>query len=700
VDFYNIVVNEEKDGTLKVRPDWKVGRSSDLMTRGGQFYAIWDEEAQLWSTDIYDVQRLVDADLQKFKEKVEARTGRIYQVMRLQSHGSRLWDDFQRFIRNSGNNSHGLNETLVFANTDVKKDDYASLRLDYDLREGDHSAWDHILGTLYSVEERAKIEWAIGAVVSGDSKAIQKFLVFYGPPGSGKSTILNIIERLFRGYTGIFDARELAGNNNSFATSAFKNNPLVAIQQDGDLSRIFDNTKLNSIVAHETMIINEKYKAPHEARSNAFLFMGTNLPVKITDAKSGLIRRLIDVIPTGQQIEHELYHRLMDQINFELGAIAFHCLQEYRKMGRNFYSKYQPKSMMLKTDEFYNFVEAHFGIFKRQQGITLKQAYTLYKEYCSETGIDKVLPMYKFREELREYFFMFQERTRVDGKEVRNYYSGFKNLSPDPPEAEVPVKVDGPYEIVLEDMSSIFDDLFAGQPAQYADEVGNPRRKWVNVDTTLADLDTKELHWVKVPENLIVIDFDIRNEAGEKDLALNLAAASKWPATYTETSQGGQGIHLHYTYLGDVEMLANTYDDGIEIKTLLGGAALRRKLTRCNNVTITPLQEGLPKKEKPTLSEQTMKSEKGLRDLLEANLAKKYHPGTKPSIDFIKKILDDAYESNMAYDVSDMRGRILTFAFAQHEPGRYLRQDRSDHEVQERQRYSGARRDSIQRCCR
>ena len=298
MDFYNIVVNEKKNGTLQIRPDWKVGRSKDLMTRTGTFYAIWDEERGLWSKDIYDVQRLVDEDLLRHAKQLQKKTGAIYEVARLEINSTKLWDEFQRFIRNSGTNSVNLDECLTFANTEVKKTDYASKRLSYSLRPGKCQAWDTIVGTLYNEEERAKIEWAIGAVVSGDSKSIQKFLVFYGPPASGKSTILNIIHKLFDGYTAVFDARELAGNNNTFATSAFKANPLVAIQHDGDLSRIYDNTKLNSIVAHEILSINEKYKAAVDSRSNAFLFMGTNLPVKISDAKSGILRRLIDVVPT------------------------------------------------------------------------------------------------------------------------------------------------------------------------------------------------------------------------------------------------------------------------------------------------------------------------------------------------------------------------------------------------------------------
>jgi hypothetical protein len=50
---------------------------------------------------------------------------------------------------------------------------------------------------------------------------------------------------------------------------------------------------------------------------------------------------------------------------------------------------------MLQTDIFYNFIEAHFDIFKSQGYVTLKQAYSLYKEWCGDTGIDSPMPMYK-----------------------------------------------------------------------------------------------------------------------------------------------------------------------------------------------------------------------------------------------------------------------------------------------------------------
>jgi hypothetical protein len=660
MDFFRICTRDTK-GATEIYPDFIVGRSKDLMVRGKSFYAIWDEAAGLWSTDEYDVQRLVDQELEDYARKAKEETGLTYNVKYLRSFGSNGWSQFRKYLQNISDNSTQLDNKLTFANDEVKKLDYVSRRLPYPLAAGDHSAWDEIVGTLYSEEERAKIEWAIGAVVSGDSKKIQKFLVFYGAPGTGKGTILGIIKQLFEGYTTTFESKAL-GQATAFAMETFRNNPLVAIQHDGDLSRIEDNTMLNSIISHEEMRFNEKYKPGYDARVNAFLFMGTNKPVKISDAKSGIIRRLIDVHPTGETIAANHYHTLMSRIDFELGAIAHHCLEVYRTLGKNYYNSYRPTEMMLQTDVFFNFIEAYFDVFKEQNGATLKQAYAFYKEFCSDTGVEKILPQYKVREELRNYFDKFEDRVTVGGVLYRSYYSGFNANK-----FKTPVNQDiKAFSLVLDEDESLLDTYGSKWPAQYGkagpDGQEIPSKPWAKVASSLSDLDTSKLHYVRVPENHIVIDFDLRNDRGDKDLDLNLAAASEWPATYAELSRGGNGVHLHYTYEGDPAELSQSYAEGIEVKTLLGEASLRRKLTKCNNVPVATINSGLPLKEKKVLPANTLQSERGLRDLIHRNLRKEIHPGTKPSIDFIKKILDDAYETGLHYDVTDLRGRIVAFA--------------------------------------
>lgn len=664
MDFYKIRTKETK-GIPQAYPDWVVDTYDDLMIRGGSFYAVWDENVGMWSKDEFDVRRLVDVDLYKFVEEAN-HNGDIIEPLIMRNFSTGSWERFKKYIRNlpDNGNYHQLDDNITFANTEVNKKDYVSKRLPYSIEEGKTDAWEELLGVLYSPSERDKIEWAIGAIVSGDSKWIQKFLVFYGPPGTGKSTVISVIEKLFSGYVATFEAKSLTSSNGTFAMEPFEANPLVAIQHDGDLSRVEDNTRLNSIVGHDSMNINVKYRSAFTIRPNAFVILGTNKPVKITDAKAGNTRRLIDVHPTGAKIEPNRYHILTENIKYELGAIAYRCLARYHEMGKFYYENYIPTKMMMLTDSFYNFIEAHYDIFKIGDGIQLKRCWDLYKAYCEEANIVKRLQYHEVRDELHSYFEDFKDRYFIDDKEYRSVYIGFKGL---PEQGPIPFVPDTSYVIELENYDSdnyhsAFNTLYPDQPAQEAKDSGFPGRKWDSVTTTLKDIDPTKLHFVKVPEHHIVLDFDLVDEDGEKDLAQNIEEASKFPPTYTELSRSEKGIHLHYIYTGDPSELDSVFSPGIEVKTLLGDGALRRKLTKCNNLDVATISSGLPKKEKKVIENKSIQTEKSLRTMIERNLRKEIHPGTKPSIDFIHHILENAYNDGLAYDVEDMRPTILAFA--------------------------------------
>ena len=669
LDFLRVTTKMPKQGMKVVYPKFRIMKSSDLMIRGGDFYAIWDEQRCVWSTDEDDALDLIDNEIQEYvNEHPElGEYGLDYTVNYIRDAESGVIDAWHKYCQKQMRDSfHMLDETLIFSNTEVDKKDYASKRLNYPLEPGNMPAYEKLISTLYSEEERRKIEWAIGSIITGDSKTIQKFLVLYGSAGTGKSTILNIIQMLFDGYYSVFDAKALGSSSNSFALEAFKSNPLVAIQHDGDLSKIEDNTRLNSLVSHELMTVNEKFKSTYSNRFKCFLFMGTNKPVKITDAKSGLIRRLIDVSPTGNKLSPSEYKKCFNQVPFELGAIAHHCMNVYLEdPGR--YDDYIPVSMMGASNDFYNFIIDSYHIFKRDNGTTLKAAWEMYKLYCDETKLAYPFSQRIFKEELKNYFEEYKDRFNTDdGSRVRSYYIGFKTdifeNEKQSTESEKVTEVENSW-LTFDSVSDIFDKCCAECPAQYANEEGTPKSSWSKVTTKLADLDTSKLHYVQTPENHIVVDFDIPDENGNKCLALNIEAASKWPPTYAELSKSGQGIHLHYIYTGDPKQLSRIYDDKIEIKICTGNAALRRKLTKSNSLPIATISSGLPLKgEKKVINFEGIKSEKGLRTLIKRNLKKEYHPGTKPSVDFIKKILDDAYNSGLSYDVSDMYNAVFGFA--------------------------------------
>lgn len=664
IDFLMISTRSKKRGVIEIYPKFIIKRSADLMIRGGDFYAIWLEERGMWSTDEQDALQLIDRELDKWAADHKSNFDAEVRVLHMWDAESGMIDIWHRYCQKQMRDSfHMLDEQLIFANTPLNKTDYASKRLGYSLEEGELTAYDKLMSTLYSAEERRKIEWAIGAVVSGDSKRIQKFLVLYGSAGTGKSTVLNIIQQLFDGYCSVFDAKALGSSSNAFALEAFRSNPLVAIQHDGDLSHIEDNTRLNSLVSHEMMTVNEKFKSTYANRFKCFLFMGSNKPVKITDARSGLIRRLIDVSPSGNKLHVEEYNMVTHQVSFELGAIAWHCLQVYRE-APHLYDNYIPIAMLGASNDFYNFVTDSFPVFSKEDGTTLKAAWEMYKTYCEEAKVPYPFSQRIFKEELKNYFSEYKERfVLADGTRVRSYYAGFRadrfdtlgSVPTEPPESDTWLQWDG--------TESIFDKECADCPAQYATEKGIPSDKWDRITTRLSDLDSSRLHYVKVPEQHIVIDFDIPDASGQKSLALNMAAAVRFPPTYAELSKSGCGIHLHYIYTGDVSQLSRVYGDHIEVKVFTGKSSLRRQLTKCNRLPIAKIGSGLPMKgESKVVNFEAIKSEKGIRTLIKKNLNKEIHPGTKPSVDFIAKILEEAYESGVHYDVTDMRHAVLAFA--------------------------------------
>ena len=102
MDFYSIKERSIRNGIIEVYPDFAVVRSKDLMVRGRSFYAIWDEGEGLWSTDEYDVQRLVDHELTEYAENLKGTTDAIIRVKYLRQYSSQIFltlSEFKNAVR-------------------------------------------------------------------------------------------------------------------------------------------------------------------------------------------------------------------------------------------------------------------------------------------------------------------------------------------------------------------------------------------------------------------------------------------------------------------------------------------------------------------------------------------------------------------------------------------------------------------------
>ena len=246
LDFLLIATRSGKRGVVEVYPKFIIKKSADLMIRGGDFYAVWVEERGFWSTDEQDALRMIDRELDQFAKDHQDAFESELRILHMWDADSGSIDRWHKYCQKQmRDNFHQLDERLIFANTQVKKEDYASRQLSYAFENGTPTAYNKLMSVLYSPEERQKIEWAVGSIVSGDSRNIQKFMVLYGEGGTGKSTVLNIIQQLFDGYCATFESKSLGASNAAFALEPFRTNPLVAVEHDGNLSRIEDNSRLN-----------------------------------------------------------------------------------------------------------------------------------------------------------------------------------------------------------------------------------------------------------------------------------------------------------------------------------------------------------------------------------------------------------------------------------------------------------------------
>ena len=99
------------------------------MIKGHSFYAVWDEEAKRWRTSEYDAQRLIDNEIRKYSSEhfdgVEGITLKL-----LENFSSRKWTEWQTYCKSLPDNYHDLDSNILFSNSEVKKNDYATRVLD------------------------------------------------------------------------------------------------------------------------------------------------------------------------------------------------------------------------------------------------------------------------------------------------------------------------------------------------------------------------------------------------------------------------------------------------------------------------------------------------------------------------------------------------------------------------------------------
>ena len=233
----DFVIPETIEKTKTVSPAFSIIRRKDLMTKGGKLEAFYNERTHMWCDDIIELCEQID-------EKIETERDRVntvfsgYKSIPISISSTHKWDDFVKYLKNLNDKFQTLDPKITFADEETAREDYVMHKLDYVMAPGDCSAWHRLVGRLYNEEDKRKIEWAIGALITGDSRKIQKCIFIEGQPGKGKSTIFEIMQNMFPYYYTAFKAESLGNENDKFALSSFAKNPLFAIDADAKLANM------------------------------------------------------------------------------------------------------------------------------------------------------------------------------------------------------------------------------------------------------------------------------------------------------------------------------------------------------------------------------------------------------------------------------------------------------------------------------
>ncbi len=674
MDFYKIVTIKYKNGRYdyKVRPEFHYARKKDIICKGGEMYAWWDEETQTWCTSIIKLINHIDSDIKsKVDELKKADDETSVAAYYMNDDSSGIMARFKNYTSNCLQSENiAFNAKIIFADDPYRREDYSTMRLLYSPKEGSTEAFDTLIDTLYDPKEKDKILWFMGLLLTGNAAQVQKFMFLHGGKGTGKGTVIKIFKKVFANYCDNIDLQKLTSDS-QFSTEDVKEIPLL-VDEDCDMSAIQKDTNLLKLTAHEPVTVNKKYVRPYPVTFKGLLITASNQAYKVRDVDSGIMRRAITVYPSNRTFDFNTYMTLMGRIEFEIPAIAYKAIEKFNTMGLTYYNAYEDKKMAAETDYFLDFMRERYDVIKESMEdygdyIPGSILANFYYDYLTDNEWSTKGYKKKIRSQAKRYFKRSYDKKKIDGHTYRNVYEGLlvEKMFDDIPEVQSDIDI-GKEWIVLKKQKSKFDYICRDCEAQYANDKGTPSVSWKNNKTKLKDLDTSKLHYIRAYDDIIMMDFDIKID-GKKSLEANIEAASKFPKTYAEVSQSEQALHLYYIYDGDISKLSTVYSNDIEIKKIVGKSSFRRKLTLCNDLDIAHISTGLPIIEDSDKVyndiEQIILNNEGLHTLVKRAIRKEYPPNhTRTSMNLIAKAFKTAYENGVLYDCSDLESDVWTFA--------------------------------------
>lgn len=290
-------------------------------------------------------------------------------------------------------------------------------------------------------ELRAFVQRALGYSLTG--LAVEhKFFYIYGPPASGKSTLLEVMRSVLGSYAtsadpATFMARRMASGSGPTEDLARLATARMVITHEVSEGQRFDEALVSRLVSGDELVARFLHRASFSFHPRFKLWLGANYRARITGAaaQSGIWRRLL-VVPMKVEIppserDPRLPARLSEPevlsavLSWAVrGATAWH--DEYHA-GRTLTPPESVEEEVTEykreSDHVLEFVTESLELLDgrvddEEDAVPKAEMYELYRAWCADNGREHVVTRQKLSRRLKSLGLMDETLWR-DGRSVR-----------------------------------------------------------------------------------------------------------------------------------------------------------------------------------------------------------------------------------------------------------------------------------------
>jgi P4 family phage/plasmid primase-like protien len=185
-------------------------------------------------------------------------------------------------------------------------------------------------------KDRIATVYEVMAAALAPGLPLDNFVILHGPPGTGKSTLLKVMERLVGKENAVSEGLHRLANDNHAMTGLYGAKANLAGDMDGN--EVKRTRLILQLSGGDTVTANPKGETPFQFQPQAEMVFSTNELPKFTGNLDAIARRLVTIeVPTKiPKHEYEPMHEVLARLTSddELSGVLNRAVEAYQRLLR------------------------------------------------------------------------------------------------------------------------------------------------------------------------------------------------------------------------------------------------------------------------------------------------------------------------------------------------------------------------------